>query len=124
MKTSRQEIETTIQSEQMAIGETEWGAMHLGWETFLSETDVAPLLKGLPEDRCQCPHFGYMVKGKMYVNYKDVAEEISAGEAYYLAPGHSVIVTSGTEVVEFSPKEEFNKTMEVITHNLKKMQAA
>ncbi|MDP2659376.1 MAG: cupin domain-containing protein [Dehalococcoidia bacterium] len=124
MKTSRQDIETTIQSEQMSIGEAEWGAMHLGWETFFSEMDVAPLLKGLPDDRCQCPHFGYMVKGKMYVNYQDVAEVITAGEAYYLVPGHAVKMDSGSEVVEFSPKEEFHKTMEVVTRNLEKMQAS
>ena len=26
--------------------------------TFKVEMDAAPLLKGLPDDRCHCPHWG------------------------------------------------------------------
>src|SRR5207245_7421707 len=29
--------------------------------------DLAPLLKGLPDDRCQCPHWGFLFKGRIVV---------------------------------------------------------
>src|SRR6266571_4083310 len=49
--------------------------------------DLAPLLKGLPDDLCQCPHWGYLVKGRMTVHYLDHDEVIEAGDAFYLPPG-------------------------------------
>jgi len=34
-----------------------------------------------------------------------------------MAPGHSLIMEEGTEIVEFSPKDEYHKTMEVAARN-------
>ena len=31
--------------------------------SFAAEIDGAPLLRGLKDDLCQCPHWGYVVKG-------------------------------------------------------------
>jgi len=39
--------------------------------TLRQDSDLAPLLKGLPDDLCHCPHWGYMFKGKLTVRYKD-----------------------------------------------------
>ena len=40
--------------------------------TSLSEDiDATPFMKGLPDDRCQCPHWGYVFKGKMTARYAD-----------------------------------------------------
>ena len=49
-------------------------------------------------------------------------EVISAGEAYYLAPGHNVVTEEDCEIVEFSPKGEYQKTMEVAARNMAAMQ--
>ncbi|MGW2521268.1 hypothetical protein ACWC09_30490 [Streptomyces sp. NPDC001617] len=43
---------------------------------------------------------------------------IHAGDAYYGAPGHLPLVFAGTEIVEFSPTAELNRTMEVVGRNL------
>jgi hypothetical protein len=32
---------------------------------------LAPPLKGLPDDRCQCSHWGHLFKGKIVVRYAD-----------------------------------------------------
>jgi hypothetical protein len=42
--------------------------------------------------------------------------------AYYVEPGHSPVMEAGTEIVEFSPKDEYRKTMEVAERNLAAMQ--
>jgi hypothetical protein len=44
--------------------------------------------------------------------------------AYYVGPGHTPVLYAGTEVVEFSPTEELGRTMEVVTSNMRKMEAA
>ena len=51
--------------------------------------DLAPMLSGLPEGRCPCPHWGYVLKGRMTVRYADHEEVCEAGEAFYLPPGHT-----------------------------------
>jgi len=70
-------------------------------------SDLGPLLKGLPDDLCQCPHWGYLLKGSMTVTYADREEVYEAGDAFYMSPGHSPRNAPDTEFVIFSPKEEF-----------------
>ena len=50
---------------------------------------LAPLLKGLPGDACQCPHWGYLFAGTLTVSYNDrPPETYHAGDAFYMSPGH------------------------------------
>jgi hypothetical protein len=59
----------------------------------------------------------------MVFRYKDGHEEtVSSGEAYYAAPGHTTTIAAGTEVVEFSPLAEIEKTMAVVTKNMQSEQ--
>ncbi len=47
----------------------------------------------------------------MRIKYADHDEVISAGDAYYLEPGHIPTTEDDTVIVEFSPVGEYNKTM-------------
>jgi hypothetical protein len=58
----------------------------------------------------------------MRIKYKDHEEVIEAGDAYYMAPGHLPLIEEDTEVVEFSPMGEYQKTMEVAERNMAAMQ--
>ena len=122
MRGSKEDVPTTLESEEVVIQEAEWADIHVGFETYNQEFDLAPLLKGLPDDRCQCPHYGYVLKGRMTVRYADREEVINAGDAYYMVPGHAPVMEASTEIVEFSPKDEFRKTIEVAERNLAVMQ--
>jgi len=122
MRGSKEDVPTTLESEEVVIQEAEWANIHVGFETYNEEFDVAPLLKGLPDDRCQCPHYGYVLKGRMTMRYADREEVINAGDAYYMVPGHAPVMEAGTEIVEFSPTDEYQKTMEVAERNLAAMQ--
>ena len=43
--------------------------------------DESPF-RGLPDDRCQCDHWGYLFKGSFRVTYLDGPDEVvRAGEA-------------------------------------------
>jgi hypothetical protein len=91
--------------------------------TFREDADGTPVFKGLPDDRCQSPHWGYVVRGRLTFRYADHDEVYDAGDAYYAPPGHIPVVTADTEVVEFSPTEEYNRTLEVVGRNLAAAQA-
>jgi hypothetical protein len=89
---------------------------------FRQDIDATPLLKGLPDNRCQCPHWGYVIKGKMTMRFADHEEVYGAGEAFYAPPGHvPVRHEPGTEIVQFSPAEELRATQAVLMKNMKAM---
>jgi hypothetical protein len=90
---------------------------------FRQNVDGTPLLKGLPDDRCQCPHWGYVLKGKMTMRFAEREEVYEAGDAFYAPPGHiPVRHEPGTEIVQFSPSEALQKTQTVMMRNMKAMQ--
>jgi hypothetical protein len=98
------------------------GGMTLAFERLSAGVETAPLFKGLPDDACQSPHWGYLVSGRLRIVYADGSEEpIAAGQAYYLPPGHNVVVEEDAVILEFSPAEERARTMEHAAHA---MQAA
>ena len=67
--------------------------------------DIAPLLRGLDDDACQAPHWGYMLSGEVVVTYTDGSEEgCATDELFYWPPGHSVRVVNDAEVILFSPQ--------------------
>ncbi len=89
---------------------------------FRQNIDATPLLKGLPDDRCQCPHWGYVVKGKITMRYPDREEVYEAGDAWYAPPGHVPVQHEpGTEIVQFSPAKELRATAEVMMKNMSAM---
>ena len=97
----------------------------VGFTTFHVDLDQSPMLKGLPNDLCQCPHWGYVIRGRMTISYGDREEVLQAGDAFYLRPGHVGISNEpDTELLQFSPADELQKTSEVIMKNMQAMQGA
>ena len=68
--------------------------------------DLTGLLKGMPDDSCPCPHWGYLTAGRMTVRYSDREEVIEPGDAFYMPPGHVPAAVAGTEFVMFSRQDE------------------
>lgn len=78
----------------------------ISFVTIKQTHDLAPILASLPTGRCTCPHWGYVLKGSMTVRYADHEETVTAGEAFYMPPGHAPEAEAGTEILQFSPAEE------------------
>jgi len=96
----------------------EWGGMIVSYETFPKGTDAAPLFKGLPDDLCQAPHWGYVFKGRVRIRHKNGEYVLKAGDVYYLEPGHVPAYEEDTAVLEFSPKAEYQQTIDVVARNI------
>ena len=122
MKSSIKDLPVLTDIPQGTSRAVEWGSMTVGAVEVRQTIDLAPLLKGLPDDRCQCPHWGYVIKGRMRINLVDHEEICGAGDLYYIPPGHTVVLEGGTEYIEFSPTDELSKSQEVIERNLQTMQ--
>jgi hypothetical protein len=101
------------------------GGYTVAFETYTADTDPAEMFKGLPDDRCQCPHWGYVIKGRVTFRFPDRDEVYSAGDAFYTEPGHiPVRHEPGSEVLMFSPNEELLSTEVVMMKNMQAMQPA
>ena len=96
----------------------ELGGYTVGFEHFREDADATPLFRGLPDDRCQSPHWGYVVSGSVTFHYADHDETYEGGDAYYAPPDHIPVISAGTEIVEFSPTEDYRRTMDVVGANL------
>ena len=90
----------------------------VGFETHKADMDPAPLFRGLPDDRCPCPHWGFVQSGRIIFRYRDHDEVFTAGDAYYAQPGHLPLMFAGTELVEFSPTGPLSDMMAVVGANL------
>jgi hypothetical protein len=92
--------------------------------TFREDVDATPLMRGLPNDRCNCPHWGYVFKGRLIFDLADGEEVYEAGEAFYLTHGHIPRAEPGTEYLQFSPAEELHAVSEQMQKNMAAMQGA
>jgi hypothetical protein len=73
--------------------------------------DLAPILKTLSWGNCPCPHWGYVLTGRITMRYTDHEEIVEAGDAFYFPPGHAPHAEAGTELVQFSPTDELAKVV-------------
>jgi hypothetical protein len=81
--------------------------------------DTTPLFEGLEGDLCQCPHWGYVLDGRLTTtDADDVNETVEAGDLFYWPPGHNVRVDADAEIVMFSPQREHSH---VIEHMIEKV---
>ena len=90
--------------------------------TIRETHSLAQMLKGLPGDSCHCPHFGYLLKGKLTVTYADRVEEIGPGDVFLMSPGHVPAAEAGSEFIQISPTSEFEATMQQIAANMAQAQ--
>ncbi len=115
MKLKKEELPVRLDLPVATFRVSEWDEMAVAYVTLDAGANATPLLEGLPGDKCQCPHWGYMLEGAIHVRYGDGTEEICrAGEMFYWPAGHTVWVEEDTSFVEFSPKEPLKEVYDHI----------
>lgn len=114
MKIKKEDIEVKMEAPDTVLrSQTGFGGMAVAFNELPAGTDFTPLLKGLANDSCHCPHWGYILEGALKIIYDDGKEErIQAGEVFYFPPGHTGMVEENVKFVEFSPEKEFLEVMD------------
>jgi Cupin domain len=95
------------------------GGYSVCFESHTADAELAELFRGLPEDCCQLPRWGYVLEGEVTFRFADREETYKAGDAYYVPPGHTPVHHAGAEIVEFSPTDVLGETMGVVMGNLR-----
>ena len=96
-----------------------WGDILVRHIDLPPGVDFTPLFKGLPDDRCQCAHWGYVFRGAITVCAADGTEETTrAGEVFYWPAGHTGWTDEGVAFLEFSPAEQLRPVLEHLAAQL------
>ena len=96
---------------------TDWGGITVAFEKATAGQDASAMVRGLPDDRCQAPHWGFLFSGRIVVHFDDRTETIEGGQAYYIAPGHAIEFLEDSEAVEFTPTAALERTFAAIRRN-------
>jgi hypothetical protein len=116
----RMEIPGAVIRQRMDFGDAS-GFDKLSGEyfTLAAGVDTTPLFQGLEGDLCQCPHWGFVLRGHLTtIDAKGAQETVKTNDLFYWPPGHNVKVDADAEIVMFSPQREHSQ---VIAHMLEKV---
>lgn len=91
------------------------GGMSASFVRLPKGADLRPAVAGLPDDLCPCPHWGYVLSGRVRMHTLDGSEDYEAGQAFYWAAGHAPEALEDVDYVDFSPTDELDHVVAHIT---------
>jgi hypothetical protein len=98
---------------------THCGEVDVAVETLAGGRDSTELFRrAFSDGRCQVPHWGYLVKGRMRVRYPDHEEVILAGEVWYMPPGHIPTTEEDVENIVFTLAGEYEQLMVALARGM------
>ena len=114
------EIPGAVISQRTDFGDVSgYGTISGEYFTLAEGVDTTPLFQGLEGDLCQCPHWGYVLRGQITTTDATGAQEtVNASDLFFWPPGHNVKVDADAEIVMFSPQDEHSH---VINHMIEKV---
>jgi hypothetical protein len=118
----RMEIPGAVIRQRTGFGDASGLATISGeYFTLAQGVDTAPLFEGLDGDLCQCPHWGFVLKGQLTTTDAEGGQEtVHTNDLFHWPAGHNVKVDADAEIVMFSPQEPHS---EVIDHMIAKVSA-
>ena len=112
MKSRTHDLPTAHEALGEMVRGQDWGGTTTAYMEYPAGLDFGPLLEGLEQDHCQCPHWGYVIEGRIRVSYQDGTQEVvEAGDLYYWPSGHTIVVEEAVRMVEFSPHEQMSQVL-------------
>jgi len=106
------DLPTVLKGPGTEIRRTDHGDLAVCLLRLDQGVETRPLFTGLPDDQCQCEHWGYIISGTMRVHRSDGATTYEAGEAYYWPPGHNLEALTDSEYLEITPARDYDALMQ------------
>jgi hypothetical protein len=97
------EMPVAVKTDRLEVRAREAGEMALTFYRFREGADLREFFHGLRDDRCQCPHWAYVMSGRLRIHTADGPHEVRAGQAFHVEPGHAPEALEDTEMFEVSP---------------------
>jgi hypothetical protein len=117
----RMEIPGAVLRQRMDFGDVRgYDKISAEYFSLSAGVDTTPLFVGLEGDRCQCPHWGFVVRGRITTTDAAGAREtVSANDLFYWPPGHNVKVEDDAEIIMFSPQREHSLVIDHMKEKVK-----
>ena len=111
----KMQIPGAVLRQQLDFGDaTGFGKISGEYFSLAAGVDTTPLFQGLHGNACHCPHWGFVLRGRITTTDQGGATEtVQANDLFYWPPGHNVKVDADAEIVMFSPQHEHTQ---VINH--------
>lgn len=109
--TNLNDLPSVIADGELQVRGADHDGMTIAYFKLPAGTDLRPALKGMPDDLCPCPHWGYMLKGRVRMHTADGSQDFVAGQAFHWAAGHAPEALEDSEYVDFSPSEELGRVV-------------
>jgi hypothetical protein len=115
----KMEIPGAVIRQQTDFGDaTGLGKISGEYFSLSAGVDTTPLFQGLEGNMCHCPHWGYVLNGRLTTtDAGGVKETVNANDLFYWPPGHNVKVEVDANIIMFSPQLEHSH---VINHMIAK----
>ncbi len=127
MRVAKQDVDVRMEIPGAVIRQRkEFGSVN-GFDTISGEcftlsagVDTTPLFQGLEGNLCQCPHWGYVLRGELTTTDASGAREtVKANDLFYWPPGHNVKVDVDAEIIMFSPQREHSHVIDHMKEKVK-----
>jgi hypothetical protein len=129
MRVSKQDVDVKMEipgatiRQQLDFGDAKgFGKISAEYFTLSTGVDTTPLFQGLEGNVCQCPHWGFVLKG--VITTTDTAgtqETVKANDLFYWPAGHNVRVIEDAEIIMFSPQKEHTHVIDHMREKVRGM---
>ena len=90
-----------------------YDAISCEYFSLAAGVDTTPLFVGLDGDACQCPHWGFVLRGRITTtDTAGAAETVTEGDLFYWPEGHNVRVDEDAEIIMFSPQKQHDEVLD------------
>src|SRR5688572_32438297 len=72
----RHDVPVAIADGDVEVRVLDQAGMMVGFVRLPTGADLRPATKGLPDDLCPCPHWGYMLKGRVRMHTTDGHQDL------------------------------------------------
>jgi hypothetical protein len=114
----RENLPVAFEAGGAEIRSTDACGMTISFYRLPAGSDARPLLRGLPGDACPCPHWAYIISGRLRIHTSAGVREVSAGQAFCVEPGHAPEAIDDTDMVEVSPTQQSHQVEEHLIRQL------
>lgn len=110
MGTRIEDLPVELEAGDLVTRFAEFGDMAIRHASVPAGTDMAPVLEGLPGDRCPSPHWGIVLEGSIRMQHADGTTEVArAGEVYHWPAGHTAVTDEAVVFLEIGPVAEMRQ---------------
>ncbi len=117
------DIPGAVIRQRMNFGDVSgYGSLSCEYFTLAAGVDTTPLFQGLEGNLCQCPHWGYVIRGQLTTTDAAGANEtVQAQDLFHWPAGHNVKVDQDAEIIMFSPQREHRHVIDHMKEVISRM---